>query len=105
MGNLARPALNFEQMPTPAPSAPAVGIVSSYLGVPITLRGVVMEVEAPAVGKTVTYSGEYMRIPVPGERGRELVYMEVDVPKGVPGKSATEAGSPTRTRTSTVPNR
>ena len=62
----------------------------SYLGVRLNLRGLVGVF--PTGATAVSGGAVYQSAPLPGDPGRELVYVEAGVGPGVPGASASEVG-------------
>jgi 3',5'-cyclic AMP phosphodiesterase CpdA len=67
--------------------------VSSYLAVPVELRGISMVVPNLPGGYAASNGEVYRTVTLPGG-SQSLVYVRVPVAKGVPGKSATSHGTP-----------
>ncbi len=83
----------LERLALEARVAPGGGwSLASYLGEPIVLRGLV---QVTAAGVSGVSGGEiYGMVPVPGDPSRVVVYVRTAMDKGVPGASASEAGTP-----------
>jgi 3',5'-cyclic AMP phosphodiesterase CpdA len=76
--------------------------VTSYLAVPVELRGIAMVVPYLPGGYAASGGEVYRTVALPGG-GQSLVYVRVPVAKGVPGKSATSPGTPSVTAIQLMP--
>lgn len=80
----------LERPSVSARRTPAGFEAGSYLGVRLNLRGLVGVFPA---GSTAVRGGTvYQAVPLSGDPGRELLYLEAGVGPGVPGASAAEVG-------------
>lgn len=69
--------------------------VTNYLGEDAELRGLIRVAPSSPTGP-VSGGEVYRTVKVPGRDGRVLVYVKATVPRGVPGKSGSRPGKPTR---------
>ena len=76
--------------------------VENYLAMPVDLRGLVVEVPDSPNGYEAVSGEVYRYVKVPGT-GRALVYVRAALPEGVPGKSATRPGTPSRVTVTVEP--
>lgn len=70
--------------------------VENYLGQELEVRGISGFVP-DAYLSSISGAQAYETIPAPGQPGVSFVYMQAHLPAGIPGASATEPGSPSRT--------
>jgi 3',5'-cyclic AMP phosphodiesterase CpdA len=76
--------------------------VKNYLGIPMDLRGLVMEVPYSPNGYD-TSAGEIYRVTQLQGSSRVLLYARIEIGKGIPGKSATRPGIPAQIEVTVYP--
>lgn len=79
---------------TPGATAAQRGwLVKNYLGISMDLRGLVMEAPVSNTGYTAGGGEVYRSVKIPGT-SRVLLFVRVNIAKGVPGSSGARPGTP-----------
>lgn len=103
-GSVPRGTTDIDRLDVPALSAVATRsmgaitwngwAVTSFLGVPVRLRGLIRVVDWKARAGPIENGTIYRSVDIPG--GRSLVYVESEIPEGTPSTNSAKRGVPSK---------